>query len=151
MPIPSARTAVKGTIQASLANAPPTGFFMAPNVSHRFPFLQPRPYTEYMNYRGCETRDATGQSRVAREPRTVWSRFFAAVLPNNCPAWQRGSLSCDGKGRMALNRSWIVFRAAFLASSRACTSSSSVATSVSVEILASNAISCSRSDCRSFL
>ena len=76
---------------------------------------------------------------------------FAAVLPNKCPGWQRGSLSCDRKGRIALNRSLIVFRAAFLASSRACTSSSSVATSVSVEIVASNAVSCFRSDCRYFL
>ena len=47
--------------------------FMAPVVSHRFPFLQPPPYTEYMNNRGRETRYVTWQSRVARDIRKVWS------------------------------------------------------------------------------
>ena len=92
--LPSARSAVKKTIQARVANAPPTGFFMAPIVSHRFLFLQPRPYTEYMNNRGCETRDATWQSRVARDIRTVWSRF-AAVRPNKCPAWSTWKVHTD--------------------------------------------------------
>ena len=91
---PSERTAVKKTIQASVADAPSTRLFMAPVVSHRFPFLQPRPYTEYMNNRGSETRDATGQSRVARDTRTVWSRF-AAVRPNTCPAWSTWKVLTD--------------------------------------------------------
>ena len=65
--LPSARTAVKRTIQASVANDPSTGFFLAPVVSHRFPFFQPRLYTEYVNNRDSETRDALWQSRVARD------------------------------------------------------------------------------------
>ena len=59
-----------------------------------FRFLQPRPYTEYMNNRGCETRDATWQSGVARDMRTVWSRF-AAVRPNKCPAWSTWKVLTD--------------------------------------------------------
>ena len=59
-----------------------------------FRFLRPRPYTEYMNNRGCETRDATWQSRVARDTRTVWSRF-AAVRPNKCPDWSTWKVHTD--------------------------------------------------------
>ena len=47
-----------------------------------------------MNNRCCETRDATWQSGVARDTRTVCSRF-AAVRPNKCPAWSTWKVHTD--------------------------------------------------------